>query len=338
MAERHPRDIGPLSLDTPEDLRWWVNLATRELDWRLARTHDHSYVVRGETLLDPFFTQAVKVIRRYGRPGKFYRWTMIYLIVDGVKWWTMGAPLEDTVIINTTTDLRDHGTQDAPDTLSRHPDVPWINAYDQLAPDYDARYDTPECRSENRWVWELITRNSPATPTMLDIGAGTGLALDLHLTEPTRYTALDPSQSMLNELLRKHPTVSMVWPLTLEQAIEQNIFDARRFEVVVSLFGSCSYIHPDAIAVLPSLATKLLVLMHMEPGYLPTYQTVKPPHLDTSRKAALQLLTEYQGGTIQLGHFQVTILDLDVRSSSISVPALPSRVNLSPTAEVMASG
>jgi SAM-dependent methyltransferase len=338
MAERHPRDIGPLSLDMPEELRWWVNLAPM-LSWRLAKTKDHSYVVRGKTLLDPDFTRAVKVIRRYGRPGKFYRQTMIYLIVDGVKWWTMGAPLEDTVIINTTTDLRDFGTQDAPDTLSRHPDVPWINAYDQLAPDYDARYDTPECRAENRWVWELITRNSPTRPTMLDIGAGTGLALDLHLTTPTRYIALDPSQAMLNELLRKHQTVSRVWPLTMEQAIEQHVFSAERFEVVISLFGSCSYIHPDAIAVLPSLATKLLVLMHMEPGYLPDYQPVKPPYLDTSRMAARLLLDEYQGETIQLGHFQVTILDLESRPRPpLRIPDPPSQVNMSPTAEFMASG
>ena len=38
---------------------------------------------------------------------------------------------------------------------------------------------------------------------MLDIGCGTGRVLDLGLTTPDRYTGIDPSQAMLNALVRK---------------------------------------------------------------------------------------------------------------------------------------
>jgi hypothetical protein len=70
--------------------------------WRFAKTmadQPHEYTVRGETA-DEDFDWFVSYIRehsyraRYG--GRFYT----YLEVDRWRYWTMGAPVETTTIIN----------------------------------------------------------------------------------------------------------------------------------------------------------------------------------------------------------------------------------------------
>lgn len=42
-------------------------------------------------------------------------------------------------------------------------------------------------------------------PSVLDLGSGTGWALDADITVPHRYWAIDSSQAMMNELIRRHP-------------------------------------------------------------------------------------------------------------------------------------
>lgn len=325
-------------MSTQADLDWWLELAPT-LPWRFARTMPttpHSYVVRGKTLSEPEFERAVRVIRTFGEPGKFWSRTMIYLIRDGVKFWTMGEPLEECMIINTTDDLRAYGRQDAPRTFSPHHSV-----YDELACDYDARYDTAECRWENRWVWELVSGHFGGhRPRTLDVGCGTGLLLDLHITAAESYIGVDPSQAMLNELLRKHGD-ALVYPLTAEEMIETPpwVIDdgdkSEPFDLVVAMFGSPSYFEPQTHSALLDLTDDLLLLMHYEPGYLPDYHRTVPPTLDSSREAA-HALVRRQGyfRRIRMGHFEVTTIS---KRQRVEVPTLPRRVNLSPTAAVLAA-
>lgn len=266
------------------DLAWWDTTA-QTLKWTFAKTmseHPHRYVVRGQQLSDDDFEAAVRVIRRHGEPGKFYKTTLIYLTHNGKRFWTMGEPINRCRIINVSDDVW-YGEQDAPATFSGI-----VTVYDDLAPDYDARYRTATCQAENTAIRQHITSVLPRgpRPTTLDVGAGTGLALDLRITTPAKYTGVDPSQAMLNELVRKHRSVRNLHPTRFTAG-----FPLDGFDLVTALFGAASYLDPDAIASIPKRLAPggRAVLMLYSPGYWPDYYCSEPPTAGPAFDAALDL-------------------------------------------------
>jgi SAM-dependent methyltransferase len=292
---------------TRDDLEWWLKLAP-ELDWTFAKSmkdHPHSYVVRGKTLDEEDFLRAVKVIRTFGEPGKFYQAVNIYLVSEriGFRWWTMGDTLDGTIIINQAPWDQTFGRQNAPQTRSG-----LEMFYDQLATEYDERFLTPECLAENQAVARVIAEHSMAyAPRMLDIGCGTGLVLDLKLTHPSLYTGVDPSQAMLNELVRKHKRVTSLLPGRWEDMAARA---GQGYDVIVSLFGSASYIEPRFIPQIPKLATLqgLTVLMHYKQGYVPDYDRSVPDTAAASREAAAAIPGAH---VFELNNFQVTTVKRD---------------------------
>lgn len=71
--------------------------------WREAKTYaetiPHSYTVR-KGAGDLEFEEAAAFIRQHGAPRRFGRRNFVYLELDGWEFWTMGAPLGDTTILN----------------------------------------------------------------------------------------------------------------------------------------------------------------------------------------------------------------------------------------------
>mgnify|MGYP006910661458 CR=1 FL=1 len=59
----------------------------------------HEYIVRDQVDQD-LFVQFVKHIRQHGYHGYFYKREITYYDHDGMTYWTMGAPIEETIIIN----------------------------------------------------------------------------------------------------------------------------------------------------------------------------------------------------------------------------------------------
>ena len=207
-------------MTTDNDLDWWLRLAPT-LEWTYARTYaetaPHSYVVLNRTagMTREDYVRAAHVIHTFGQPAKFYTMTSIYLTSpDGrVKWWTMDPDLSDTSLINQATTDRLYGVQNAPSTHSGiH------TKYDADATVYDQQ--NPATEGEARTLRELVAGHTGSfPPAVLDVGCGTGRILDLGLTAPDRYAGVDPSQPMLNMLVRKHPNVAAVYPMTIERAI-----------------------------------------------------------------------------------------------------------------------
>lgn len=70
--------------------------------WTHAKTMPlwpHEYIVRGR-VDEGLFIHLVEHIRAFGYAGWFYSKPITYFDHDGMTYWTMGAPLAETVIIN----------------------------------------------------------------------------------------------------------------------------------------------------------------------------------------------------------------------------------------------
>lgn len=82
----------------PTELRDFVDAET----WTYAKTMPkwpHEYLVR-ERVDEALFVQLVEHIRAHGYEGSFYRRKITYFDEDGMTYWTMGAPVDETIIIN----------------------------------------------------------------------------------------------------------------------------------------------------------------------------------------------------------------------------------------------
>ena len=82
----------------PMELSDSVNIVT----WTYAKTMPewpHEYIVRKQVDVK-LFEQLVRHIRAKGYLGKFYQETYTFYDEGGMTYWTMGAPLEETTIIN----------------------------------------------------------------------------------------------------------------------------------------------------------------------------------------------------------------------------------------------
>lgn len=82
-----------------------IKILIESTNWTFAKTYaktwPHEYIVR-KNVDDNLFIQFVEHIRKYGYQGFFYKNQMTYFEKDGLIYWTMGAPIEETIIINRT--------------------------------------------------------------------------------------------------------------------------------------------------------------------------------------------------------------------------------------------
>ncbi len=70
--------------------------------WAYAKTMPewpHEYIVR-DKIDEVQFTEMVKHIRKHGYIGNFYKKQITYFDDQGMVYWTMGAPIKETIIIN----------------------------------------------------------------------------------------------------------------------------------------------------------------------------------------------------------------------------------------------
>jgi hypothetical protein len=77
-----------------------------EENWTFAKTYaatwPHEYIVRNRVDED-LFLSLVRLIREHGYEGRFYRKQIVYFDEDGMVYWTMGAPIEETTVVNRCT-------------------------------------------------------------------------------------------------------------------------------------------------------------------------------------------------------------------------------------------
>jgi hypothetical protein len=245
---------------TKDDLDWWLAIASR-VDWIWAKTYaqtaPHEYIVEGRTtgLTRQDYVRAARVIHTFGQPAKFYGMTNLYLTSPDrrLKWWTMDQNITATCLINQATTERNYGVQNAPVTTSGV-----TTPYDAVATEYDADHPTPDDVAAA--LHEVVaTLTGDRLPAILDVGCGTGRVLDLGLTTPDRYVGVDPSAPMLNQLVRKHPRVGAIYPMTIEQALGQDRFTPGQFEIVTMLLDESQALARETFAAVRTIASRALV-------------------------------------------------------------------------------
>ena len=219
-------------------------------DWIFAKTmpdNPHEYTLRKRWSDQEAFDYAVTGIRNLGYKAKFNGRTYIQLDVNDHYYWTMGAPLPSTILINRK--------ERQPDT---HP-----APYDAAADGYDAAFATPACTRENEALLARIGDLSRLS--VLDVGCGTGMLLD-HAA-PQRYLGIDPSQAMLARLHAKHPVSERV--RTLNTPLKA--FVGERYDLITALFGTASYFSDTELARVPALLNPggRAILMFYAPDYIP---------------------------------------------------------------------
>jgi hypothetical protein len=262
---------------TAKDQKWFDKYI-KKVRWKEAKSYSgttpHSYTIK-EWDKDPAnFEQAVLLIRTFGKPENFYRKTYIYFYYGDYKYWTMGSPLDETIVINRAHKDTFYGRQYDYSGKNEYGE----SVYDRLAPIYDARYSTPECLSENNQIFGDVKDLLTPISSILDVGCGTGIAIEYLSISSVSYLGIDPSQGMKNEFIRKYPQYNF------EQTRFEDAKIDKYFDIVISLFGSPSYIEPASYGRLRASADEYFLMFYKD-GYKPDYQDDTQIKTDWSKLA-----------------------------------------------------
>ncbi len=190
--------------------------------WIFAKTmksNPHWYTLRKDWGDDWMFDTVVNAIRKMGEEVIFYGKPYIIYRIDEWRYWTMGAPIGETTLINRAKS-------------------PIKSEYDDIAWKYDGYYSKPGYQEENNRL-ATIVQKLPLKGNILDVGCGTGILLDLLLIHHHNYLGIDPSSKMLERLRQKHPQHRCL--ATKFEALTDSEFNS-----IVALFGAASYVKPSA--------------------------------------------------------------------------------------------
>jgi SAM-dependent methyltransferase len=208
--------------------------------WIFAKTmpqNPHYYTLRKEWRNDPLFDEVVRVMRKIGYVEYWHGKPFTMVNINGYKYWTMGAPVSETILIN-----RAQINKPSP--------------YDIIADKYDGMFSDPQSLRENEEVINLINYKNES---ILDIGCGSGLLFDY--IKPVNYIGIDPSAEMLALFNKNYPSVA-----TIQTPFEE--YAGNKVDLVVSLFGSANYIHPDSISRICNMGSRWFI-MFFKDNYIP---------------------------------------------------------------------
>jgi SAM-dependent methyltransferase len=290
--------------------------------WRLATTmphNPHHYTQRAKWpsvgLSDAHFVRAVEYLRAAGYRARFEGRAYTQLDVNEHFYWTMGAPLDQTILINRKPTPADGVA--AP--------------YDAIAARYDELCRTPQAEAEHAAVFEAVRAAAPGplgALGILDVGCGSGLLLrHLGAEQPRRYLGLDPSGAMLELLRHRHPDAAVVrTPLAsfVPPALGFGGSDAgglvsenrysERYDLVLALHGVGSYLTGEELARIPTLLApggRAVVMFYVE-GHTPeTYRKAKvtPPSRPWRPEALPDVFSELLvGEPVRIGNHVLLVI------------------------------
>jgi hypothetical protein len=185
--------------------------------WTFAKTMagvPHYYTVRDKWGDEREFEYLVKYIRAMGVQEKWGKYNNHYLYLSGYKYWTMGAEPSETLVIN-----RARYSHETP--------------YNRIAEKYDNFFFGKQYLRENKNLFQVLDLQG----NILDIGCGTGLAVEWGNIAPRNYLGIDPSKAMLDKFIWKHPQYA-----NYLRVCKFEEFWGRGFDTIIALYGTASYI------------------------------------------------------------------------------------------------
>lgn len=225
-----------------------LNSLFHDKEWRFAKTmptNPHWYTLANTWESREEFEEAARLIREFGYKVKFGRSWYTLFNVANYFYWTMGAALSKTTLINRA----------FIDKNQPHP-------YDEIAGNYDSFFADEESKEQDRQVAKML--GAWLEGSILDVGCGTGLLLELLDIEPDNYLGIDPSRAMIEKLQQSHPAHP-----SLHCYYED--LPSQGFDRIVSLYGSFGYVDPSYT---PRLLSQLnaggeYMIMLLADGYRP---------------------------------------------------------------------
>lgn len=134
--------------------------------------------------------------------------------------------------------------------------------YDEIAGVYDTFFCDNESLKENDVVAHML---SEVKGRVYDIGCGTGLLTEIINVSPEEYYGIDPSNAMLDKFMEKHNNYRH---RVIQSMFEEDTVDINKFDWVISLFGSISYVDPNCLSKI-SCCNAHYFLMFYKPEYFP---------------------------------------------------------------------
>lgn len=219
----------------------------------------HWYTLRSTWTSNREFNDVVMMIRHFGYDTRFWSKTYRYWDCNGFNYWTMGAPIPETTLINRA--VKKYATP-----------------YDSIADSYDSLHTDAESVRESAEVVEMA---GDVSGSVLDIGCGTGLLFEhaKDIGSAGRYVGIDVSHRMLDRFSRKFPDRKGT---LLKCSFED--YWGYGFSKIVALFGAANYIPHEHLARIPEMLAPggEAFLMFYKPDYYPvTYSrtnTERPAH------------------------------------------------------------
>lgn len=211
--------------------------------WRWSKTYinvPHEYIVRAEcTLTKKQFDEFVEAQRSYGVHERWGNYNFPYLYVDGYKYWTMGSPINETIIINRQ---KVFGEMDSlPD-----PCVKWYN---------------------DRFRDFIFEKVSQFKNTMIfEAYCGLGEYIPYSHISSERYRASEPS----NALISAFRAANKGYYKTVTKAPFEGLSDRWKSPgtLVTCLFGKASYILRPYLEMLNACGNNYF-MMFFKDGELP---------------------------------------------------------------------
>lgn len=139
--------------------------------------------------------------------------------------------------------------------------------YDEIAGSYDTFFCDKESLEENSDVAKML---SQVSGKVYEIGCGTGLLTELIKITPENYYGVDPSSAMLDKFMDKHYEYRH---RVMQDAFERDSVDINKFDWVISLFGSISYVEPESLKKIANGELHYF-LMFYKPDYFPVTYTL----------------------------------------------------------------
>lgn len=210
--------------------------------WRWAKTYQsipHEYIVRNKCeLSDDEFLYIVKAQRDTGIHEVWGKYYFPYLYIDGYKYWTMGDPIDQTIILNRQ----------------------------KVFSEFDKLKNTPHHYEEEskKEIAKMLT--STFSKPIFEVGFGDGWLIKEAQLSPDQWYGVEPSRKCIEYVKEKYPTFAK---RIMHQSFEEAINKWKNQDcVVTALFGTASYLMNEYLRLLNESGRDYFLMFYKD-GYCP---------------------------------------------------------------------